>query len=368
MDKKILLVDLCHVIWDQNQFTKKEIDYIKQFSKENTVLFFILGERFGVDDVNKILKIFFENYANKNIILLCDRLFTDHDISRFIIDNIIVVDSQLLKVAQYDEKTQFNSKINLDSNRFLFLMGKPYKQNRLPFLYELYKNDLLKHCNYSFYCRSEYAERTRNIMNFLSDTEYDCFIKNTQKVLDNIEFTIGHNFFNYNGLPVDPNLYKKTAFSVISESTYNADNFTFISEKTWRTIANKHMFISITPKIYKDYLNSLGIQTFDYCLKYTKEDLDFDDIDHLNRLTVENVKFLLKNIKKHKNQITKDIYNNYLVYKKLISAQRKVLSNVIENELYISDCTSNDGYKHMKLISISENLLNKTKQNANKKK
>jgi hypothetical protein len=367
MDKKILLVDLFYAIYS-NRFTKKEIDYIKQFSRENTVFFYMLGERFSVDDVNKILKIFFDNFTNKNIFFICDRLFTDADINKFIIENVIITNSQLLKVAQYEENTQFNDTINLDSNRFLFLMGKPYKQNRLPFLYELYKNDLLKHCDYSFYYSPGYAAKTRNVMNFLSNKEYDSFVKKTQKVLDDITTGIAFDFFNYNGLPIDPNLYKNTTFSVVSESTFDKDNFHFISEKTWRTIANKHMFISMSPKGYKDYLNNIGIQTFDYCLKHTKEDFDFYDYDKLNRLTVENVKFLLKNIKKHKNRIIKDINHNYKIYKKLVSAQRKKLNVIIENELYISDCTKNSSYNPIKVLNIDENLLNRIKKNANKKK
>lgn len=352
---KILLVDLFNAIYG-NKFIQQDIDYIKKFSETNTVFFFLLGERFSVDDVNSMLKIFFEDFTQKNAILLCDRLFTDEDIDKFLIKKTIVVDSQLLKVAQFEENSKFNNEINLDSGRFLFLMGKPYKENRLPFLYELYKNNLLKYCDYSFYYDLGYADKTRAVMHFLSDDEYNSFIKDTQKTLDDITPGIAFDFFNYEGLPVDPNLYKNTAFSVVSESTYNRDNFHFISEKTWRTIANKHMFISMAPKGYKDYLNNLGIRTFDYCLKYNKNHFDNYDINNLNHLTVKNVKFLLKNIQKYKNQIINDINHNYSIYRKLVIDQRSRLDFEIEKELYISNCTSGE-YIPIKVKKINKTVM-----------
>jgi hypothetical protein len=363
MDKTIILVDLFRAIYG-NKFTKKEINHIRQFSNENTVFFYLLGERFSVDDVNKVLKIFFDDFSDKNTFLICDRLFTDEDISKFIINNVIVVDSQLIKVAQHEERNQFNNKINLDSNKFLFLMGKPYKQNRLPFLYELYKNDLLKYCDYSFYYSSGYFDKTRKIMSFLSDDEYNQFIEKTQKTLDNINPGIAYDFFNYEGLPVDPNLYKNTAFSVVSESTFDKDNFHFISEKTWRTIANRHMFISMSPKNYKDYLNNLGIRTFDYCLKYKKEDFNLYDIEELNRMTAENVKFLLENIKIYKDKIKRDIEFNYIIYKKLVLNQRRNLDVKIENQLYITDYSGE--YRHIKKLKINETVLSKIKNENTK--
>jgi hypothetical protein len=353
MNKKLILVDLRHCI-RVNNFTKKEIDFVKKHSSKDIIIFHILGERYQVRSVNTALTLFFKNFDSKNIFLICDRLFTQSDIDKFFIKNTIVVDSQLLKVAQYEDNSQFNSTINLDNDRFLFLMGKPYKINRLPFLYELYKKDLLKKCDYSFYYSSNYANECRKTMNFLSDREYKSFIKKTQKTLDNIGITIGPSSFHYSGVPVDLNLYKNTAFSVISETTIDKNNFHFISEKTWRTIANKHMFLSMSHKGYKDFLNNLGISTFDYCLKYNKQQFELDDNYELNRLTAKNIKFLFKHINKYKSKIKNDIEKNYAIYRQLVEKQRQLVNTVIENELHITDLTG--GYFPLKIFNIDKKI------------
>jgi hypothetical protein len=353
MENKLILVDLFNCITD-NKFTRGEINFVKQSSKNNFIIFYLLGEKYPLETINSCLQIFFNRYSRDNIFLICDRLTMLEDIDKLIIKNIIILDSQLVKVAQYEEATRFNNTINLDSSKFLYLMGKPYKENRLPFLYQLYRNKLLKHCDYSFYYNEEYAEITRNIMYFLSDNKYDNFIKDTKKILDTIDFSFDVGFFHYYGLPTDPNLYKNTSFSVISETETDVNNFYFISEKTWRTIANKHMFVSMAHKGYKDFLNNIGISTFDYCLKYKKQHFNITDSNARNILTVKNIEFLLENIEKYKSEIKADIENNYKVYRQLVEKQRQLVNFNIEKELHISSL--HGSFQALKVFSIDKKI------------
>jgi len=339
-----------------NRFSQHDIDQVRDLAVHNKIIFYCLNERWNTEYINNSLKVFFDNFDNENLLLICDRLTTKEEIDRLIIKKVVQTDSQLLKTAQWETYTTFNKTINLETGKFLFLMGKPYKPNRLPLLYKISKKGLIDKCDYSFYYAQNYSDRTREVMNFLSAEEYDNFVKSTVNVLDNIIPGIDYDFFDYCGFPVDQNLYKNTSFSVVSESAHDLDNCHFISEKTWRTIANRHMFITVLPRQSIEFLHSLGLKTFDYCLKYTKNDMT-DNIDDLLDKVVENIEYALSNIEKYKLLIRFDIEHNYYVYKKLVDAQRNKVRYNIEKYLNIYPHID-DNNSHLKIFDIDKKLQN----------
>lgn len=356
---KLVFVDLvgAGVQDGVNRYTEEQIQTVKNLAKKDKIIFYCLNERWDTRFINNSLKVFFDSFENENLLLICDRLSTQEDLQKIAIKKVVQTDSQLLKTAQWETYISFNNEVNLDTGRFLFLMGKPYKPNRLPLLYLLKQKKLLDKCDYSFYYDNRFADKTRDIMNFIDDKEYNSFIKSTCKKLDPITFEIEYDFFDYCGFPIDHTLYKNTSLSVVSESVYDIDNSHFISEKTWRTIANKHMFLPVLPNKSIDFLNTLGIRTFDYCLYHQKESMQYtyhDDIRDLLDKVVENVEHVLANISKHKEKINEDIQHNYRVYRYLIKLQRKKVARCIEK--YLNIYPIEQGHEQIRIMNMDLKL------------
>lgn len=241
-----------------------------------------------------------------------------------------------MKTNASQEEHGFNDSINLDTGKFLFLMGKAFKHHRIGMLYELYRSGILARCDYSFSSLpGDYYEKQREFLPKLSDTAYRKFINNTERTLDDISIISGDNYWHYDGLPTDKQLYTNTSFSLISET--NCDPMywgSFTTEKTWRTISNHHAFVLVAYKNTYDFLESVGIDTFQYMLKHKKDSM-CGDINTLIRLTSENIAYLLDNIHRFKDRIIESIKHNNQIYLERVDKFRQVISKDIESEVLV---------------------------------
>jgi hypothetical protein len=316
--------------------TEEEIELVKIEIKnsDSKFIFFALDEDWSYDLINDKLKIYDLKFYQENCVVLVDNLLRDHHKINFY--NVIRYDSQLIKVAIDEDFNQYNKEINLDTGKFLFLMGKPYKTHRIGALYKLYKNDLLPKCEYSFVLHENYYEKTREILRHISDDEFTDFVSKTQRKLDDIKITIGHDNYHYMGVPVNPSLYKNTSFSLISETLCIGNPRWFLSEKFWRTVASRHAFILMVDEFLIDYVHNLGFSTFQQFMQIDK------NISGVNKHliidnSIKNVKFLLDNIQNNKEAIEFQIKKNYVRYRQLVEYSRNIVDIELEKYFYIND-------------------------------
>lgn len=176
---------------------------------------------------------------------------------------------------------------NKDSNKTLFLLGKPDKNHRLPVLCHLSQRpEIMENLVYSFDPCLEYPDQPSkdflaNVVNLFRehfpDIDYKSFANQYAQNLDIFDPSVlaatqnSYPFQGHTGFPFDPSFYSDTVFSVVSETGYGramiptspgADIWT--TEKTWRAIVNRHPFVLFdhAGTIHR-YLNSLGIKTFE---------------------------------------------------------------------------------------------------------
>lgn len=345
-----------HVSTERINFIKNEM-----LNYENKFVLFALEENWKHEQINNALNIFGITFFQKNCVVIVDVLVDGADRINFY--NVIRYDSQLIKVAMDEEINEYNKEINLNTQKFLFLMGKPYKRHRIRALYKLYKNNLLDKCDYSFALHNNYYDITREQLKDISDVEFEEFVNKTQKTLDDINITIGENSYHYFGTPVDKNLYKNTSFSLISETYSNrAPHHWFLSEKFWRTIASHHAFILISDNLTIDYIhNTLNINTFQKFLRINKDCYSNSHNNTSEEVVLENsitnIQHLLNIIHTHKDEIEFQIKRNYNAYRCRVESMRNIINKSLEKYLYITNLPIVE-YEPVRELSVEKTIVN----------
>lgn len=232
------------------------------------------------------------------------------------IDDAIVADFCAVRFYHdviENKKSQVNDRWMADHQRFLFLTGKPQKPNRLRLLYKLDQSRLLGHCEWSLFVNGRSRQLARRYLPELTDSQYQEFIDSHQRNPDRIAY-IGTKTFRHDSETYDHRLYADTSFSVIAETTFeNRAHNPFITEKTWRAMANHHPFIMAADTGTLSHLESLGFRTFREYL--ARPDYDgLTDIEQRLQAVVENVRYWTENIQKHADDIKRDVQHNYDLY------------------------------------------------------
>lgn len=307
----------------------EKIENLKQIiaNSSNRVVGFAVAEHWNSCSINLALSLLGIDNSTSNVILLIDRLTLDDPECKIKFNNIARYDQNLVKTAYYEDNEPTNKILDVNTNRFLYLMGKPYKKHRVGILYELYKQQILSKCDYSFVCSHEIYDLTKDQLG-ISDQEFAKFVTDTEKNLDHIQPHISKNCYHYLGFPTDSRLYENTSFSIVSETRCQAENFNwFFTEKLWRTISNHHPFILVGYKDSYEYLTSIGIDTFEYLYKHKSERFVGSN-ENLNKLIVENTKYILENMYKFSDRINESVKNNYSIYQKLAKDSRSIVTDV----------------------------------------
>jgi len=230
--------------------------------------------------------------------------------------------------------SRLNTQWNYNTKKFLFLTGKPDRQNRIKLLHKFYKAGLLTYCDWSLFVGETVYQRTRDLLPELSDIEFDNFVTSHNRNLDQLKiFHHTSNSISSEGYPFDGELYSKSSFRVVSETMMLSTPV--ITEKTWITIANRMPFMIIGYPNNLSYLKKIGYCTFE---NYLPES-DYDsvmDIDSRLDLVVKNTKFWIDNIHLQKNQIQNDVEYNYNLFIKHteinIQLAKKLLDEIGEND------------------------------------
>ena len=254
-------------------------------------------------------------------------------------------------------------------NKFLFLGGAATRSNRIGLLSKLYDKGLLENAEWSFFkpsyeedikwCRkhleryddAEYEEFVNNVERNIDEryNEVKMLIKDAQETSKDMDWhDIVHTKFYKKPGYLTPRVFEDTRFSILSEGpNFWTDDYDFVTEKTWRTIINKHPFIFAGPTQQFDYIKSLGFKTFEeYMLIH-----DYAYIENENErmdAVVKNVEHLQQTPNKN---IIYDVEHNFDNYLDIIEKQNRLFYR-LEHELHIprkeiDHYLDNEGLDHL---------------------
>ena len=244
-------------------------------------------------------------YALCNVTLvLNDTIHIDINTTRF---RVIYINFFRLQTyySKYFTDQEFSSEWN-PVNCALFLMGKPYKQHRAPMLYALIQQGVKEaRLNYSFHSDpgtklfQEAACVFNQVYPEVSYAQFSQQYRHTTNHIIPMVNSDGTNF-HYSGFPFDPNQYRQTSLSVISETDLDhktsIDHYTtaWNTEKTWRAIANHHPFTLVSHQYLPKMLLRKGYEIWDRFFKYTHEVvLTSETVRGLLEKSAENVDYFL---------------------------------------------------------------------------
>ena len=228
---------------------------------------------------------------------------------------------------------------------FLFLGGIPSRVNRIRLLYKFYQSGLLNYCNWSFFkpITDHDAQICRSLIPEYSDIEFEKFLNLCERSIDvfykdaqeysrlNGSMLLEKNIYSKPWLKdpawIDPGVFKNTKFSVISEGNAYppSTSYRFLTEKTWRTIVNRHPFILAGNSEQAVYANDRGIITFNQYFTDNFYLLENEE-DRLDQITV-NAKCWLDYM--DINSINADVERNYSMFFSIAESQEEWFRSLV---------------------------------------
>jgi len=250
------------------------------------------------------------------------------------IENSTCIDFCLLRSVYYASLPgqSLNNKWHPDNKKFLFLMGKSFKPHRIGLLYRFYKQGMLddNQSIWSFYDQISTDECKNYVPKDATLKDIHTLINNYQRFPDQARPINSH----YRGFPFDPQLYKNTNLSVISETTFKGDPWN--SEKFYRSILNYHPFIIAGASGHSQYLQDMGFETFDQYFA-SPDYSSIIDLDSRLDAIVENVKNFdpsAEQIKQIHNTIHKNFQKLHELSKHYIDIIDKMLGSYSINKFW----------------------------------
>jgi hypothetical protein len=230
-----------------------------------------------------------------------------------------------------------NSKWNHKSSKGLYLPGKPDRPHRIKLLAMLWEKNLLNKLDYSFFItKSEEESVYRQNLLAYDREKFDSFLRETLRSLDVIAGP--EDSFNCTGYPFDHMLYSDTLFSVISESDFRGgtDWRSKLTEKTYRTIVNKHPFICAWFPGMVNHIEKMGFKSFKEYLYYPNYNDEQDLVRRLKQIT-KNIETFDTQITPHIDRIQDDVefnYNHFVSLAKSHARKIELLINKPQPPLY----------------------------------
>lgn len=194
---------------------------------------------------------------------------------------------------------------NPNTGKFLFLGGVPDRPNRIGLLYNLYKQGLLKHAEWSFFPPWTLEQKENSLKFFPSTKDYYDFIKFAERKIDELydssktygtgDIPIG-TAWTYDSAWIDPEIFYNTSLSIISEGHPGDENSNseFMTEKIYRVFSQGHPFLlAANPSIFK-HIKDLGFRSFENYFPDSDYAVDYPEEKRLEKL-VENLKYFVSN-------------------------------------------------------------------------
>jgi hypothetical protein len=200
------------------------------------------------------------------------------------------------------------------------MMGKSYRQNRIRLFYKLLEKDCVKE-NTFYTLRHNAHESTFKeafmIMEDIIKTEENLknfFIKYKKEIDVTYDTTIHKDQLHYTGIPYNVDIFLNSNFQIVAESSLDIMPLkTWITEKTWISVANKMPFMLVGGKGACAYLENLGFRTFRKYMKYPNYD-EHDNFDSVLEQVVENVQYWQENLHKFKDNLEIDVEYNFKLF------------------------------------------------------
>jgi len=242
---------------------------------------------------------------------------------------------------------------NSNTNKFLFLGGVPDRPNRIGLLYKLYKQDLLKHADWSFFPPWTEAQQTNCLQYFSSPDEYFDFINFAGRKIDDLydssktygtgEVPVGTAWTNDSAW-IDPKVFSSTSLSVISEGHPGDENNNseFLTEKIYRAFVQGHPFLlAANPTIFY-HAKALGFKTFEDHFPITDYGIDTPEEKRLEKL-IENLKYFVNN----KIDFSRDVEYNRIHFFNLAEENAKILNTLDAEKKEIDFYFNKKGFGHL---------------------
>jgi hypothetical protein len=234
---------------------------------------------------------------------------------------------------------------NKDATDFLFLGGIPSRPNRIRLLSKFYQKTGLKNCKWSFFkpVSDEDKSICRLLMKDFSNEEYRDFVDSCENSVDDLyietqEYSrltgpdiIKTNIYSKPWLKdpvwIDTSIFENTKFSIVSEGNAYppATSYKFLTEKTWRAVANRHPFIIAghADQIY--YAHRRGLCTFE---NYMDSDFYNSPEEEKFDAIVRNATEWLDNLNFH--EVNNDVEKNYQRFLEIAQEQNYWLQTLNE--------------------------------------
>ena len=185
----------------------------------------------------------------------------------------------------------FDELQNFVKHDFLFLNAKIQKLNRLNLALRINNHNLLKHGIWSLNTSHTVQDLFPKVSHLISKYNFEQFYSKIPHSPDNIEYDGEAD--HYLGYPFDHTLYEKTKYSIVAETHVDNNDAFMITEKTARTIINKHPFIIASTPRFLEKLQSRGYETFSG-LWPEEYDREFDNEKRM-QMIADTVKFIYNN-------------------------------------------------------------------------
>jgi hypothetical protein len=253
----------------------------------------------------------------------------------------VFVDYFMLKTYRMQRTQDFSQAWNSAGQKALFLTGKPHKSNRAPLLSKFYDSDNL-HC-------IEWSLHTDKFMNAIlyekffqhyTPEQFDTFIELVTRNPDNASVMYQWENCHYHGFPFDTGLYSDTLFSIVSETDYDNYDSHWLTEKTWRTMANWHPFVFVGTSGSMAMLEQMGFVNFRNFLKLNDHESGLDLATKLQRVH-DNVLDFFKVCQNNEQQISKAVKHNYDLFCQL-AKQHEAQLQFLLTDLNVRDITVDD--------------------------
>jgi hypothetical protein len=295
---------------------------LDQTTKNDVIVVQQVHENYPPENWLPPLKLLMEN---RRCHVILDSVYRNHvpDINATFIDYFPLATDYQTKLKQVTTNTSWNP----DTNRFLFLTGKPLGKNRALLLKKFMDQGLEKNCIWSFFVNNETYQKTQQILE-LNDDQFADFVKKYSRSPDDAVAPLASLPSCYESIPYGHAMhamYEQTSFRVISETQFKNQRC-FITEKTWITINNYHPFIMAATPGLLDKLQSMDFQTFQNYQEIPNYHCIEDDSDRLDAI-VHNTKTWLGTIGKHKDPINLDILHNKKIYDDLVQKNYLIFSD-----------------------------------------
>ena len=321
---------------------------ISQFTPENFLLITTLLWEPDLLSNFELYKNLFESFARKKIktILIINSYYKEMELSNLCTE-VHYVDYFLWRT--YDKivrqkKCDLNAHWNSDTDKFLFLTGKPQYKNRIRLLWKL--RDLLPKALWSLYLHPGVREKAKYVLPELTDQQFDEFVVRYINNPDQAQIIFQEHNLHYGGIPYDVTLYKNSLFRIISETTPCTKIYRpWLTEKTFITILNNVPFILAGDRGSINKLKQMGFKTFENFLPIPNYD-SIENIEEKLNAIVINTKFWINNMN-HKDEIRKDVDHNYKRMSHLAEENKKTLEKIcikygIDTARIRDLCTTND--------------------------